>query len=88
MTIHPDVSGRPHVLLMHQRFVPRDNIDIIRTNDLPRLIDYINKHEGVEWVTFEQMSDYFKSKNKPEAGAVMPATQSEVQETLKKHKSK
>jgi hypothetical protein len=21
MTIHPDVSGRPHVLLMHERYV-------------------------------------------------------------------
>lgn len=32
MTIHPDVSGRPHVLLMHER-----------------IIEHINKHEGVEW---------------------------------------
>jgi hypothetical protein len=38
-----------------------------------RIIDHINKHEGVEWVTFEQMSDDFKSKNKPEEGAVLPA---------------
>jgi predicted RND superfamily exporter protein len=58
------------------------------SNKLYRLIDYINKHEGVEWVTFEQMSDYFKRKNTPEAGAVMPATQSEVEEMLKKHKAK
>jgi hypothetical protein len=38
-----------------------------------RIIDHINKHEGVEWVTFEQMSDDFKSKNQPEEGAVLPA---------------
>ncbi|KAK6594461.1 polysaccharide deacetylase [Botrytis cinerea] len=61
MTIHPDVSGRPHALKMQQR-----------------IIDHINKHEGVEWVTFEQMSDDFKSKNKPEPGAIMPAAAGEV----------
>ncbi|KAJ5341779.1 Glycoside hydrolase/deacetylase beta/alpha-barrel [Penicillium brevicompactum] len=66
MTIHPDVSGRPHVLLMHERqalYIP---------------IPYINSHEGVEWVTFEQMSDEFKSKNQPPEGAVMPAAAGQV----------
>jgi peptidoglycan/xylan/chitin deacetylase (PgdA/CDA1 family) len=42
MTIHPDVSGRPQVLLMHER-----------------LIDYINGHDGVTWMTFDQIADDF-----------------------------
>ena len=61
MTIHPDVSGRPHALLMHER-----------------LIEHINKHEGVEWVTMGQMVDDFKSKNKPANGALMPAAPGEI----------
>lgn len=40
MTIHPDASGRPHALLMHER-----------------IIEHINKHEGVEWVTMAEVSD-------------------------------
>ncbi|OTA84489.1 hypothetical protein M434DRAFT_83251 [Hypoxylon sp. CO27-5] len=66
MTIHPDVSGRPHVLLMHER-----------------LIEHINTHEGVEWMTFAEMCDYFKSKNKPPEDAMMPAPAGEI---LKKSK--
>ncbi len=42
MTIHPDVSGRPQVLLMHER-----------------MIEYINGHEGVSWMTFEEIADDF-----------------------------
>jgi peptidoglycan/xylan/chitin deacetylase (PgdA/CDA1 family) len=69
MTIHPDVSGRPHVLLMHER-----------------IIEHINKHEGVEWVTMGEMSDEFKKKNSAPPGALMPATREEVEEMLKKQK--
>lgn len=44
-TIHPDVSGRPQVLLM-----------------LERLIEYINGHAGVRWVTFEEVAQDFRSR--------------------------
>ncbi len=46
MTIHPDVSGRPQVLLM-----------------LERLIDHINSHEGVRWVTFDEIADDFIARD-------------------------
>lgn len=42
MTVHPDVSGRPQNLLMHER-----------------LIEHINGHEGVRWVTFDEIADDF-----------------------------
>ena len=42
ITIHPDVSGRPQVLLM-----------------LERLIGHINAHDGVRWVTMEEMAEDF-----------------------------
>lgn len=45
MTIHPDVSGRPHVLMAHER-----------------LIEHINKHEGVRWVTMDEMADDFAKR--------------------------
>ncbi|WRE02313.1 polysaccharide deacetylase [Helicobacter pylori] len=46
MTIHPDVSGRPQVLLMHEK-----------------IIEHINQHEGVRWVTFNEIADDFLKRN-------------------------
>lgn len=46
MTIHPDISGRPHVLAMHER-----------------IIAHINKHEGVRWVTFDEIADWYDAKH-------------------------
>jgi peptidoglycan/xylan/chitin deacetylase (PgdA/CDA1 family) len=46
MTIHPDVSGRPQVLLMHER-----------------LIAYMNQHEGVHWLTFEEIAADFARRS-------------------------
>ncbi len=45
MTIHPDVSGRPQVLLM-----------------LERLIEHINGHDGVRWVTFDEIADDYAAR--------------------------
>src|SRR6516225_3919189 len=45
MTIHPDVSGRPQVILM-----------------LERLIEHINRHDGVKWLTFEEIADDFRQR--------------------------
>jgi peptidoglycan/xylan/chitin deacetylase (PgdA/CDA1 family) len=46
ITIHPDVSGRPQVLLMHER-----------------IIDYINSHRGVRWVTLGEMAKDFRKRH-------------------------
>jgi peptidoglycan/xylan/chitin deacetylase (PgdA/CDA1 family) len=54
MTIHPDVSGRPQTLLMHER-----------------IIDHINSHDGVRWVTFEQIADDFAQRY-PREGRTKP----------------
>jgi peptidoglycan/xylan/chitin deacetylase (PgdA/CDA1 family) len=46
MTIHPDVSGRPHVVAMHER-----------------IIEHINKHDGVRWVQFDEIADWYDAKH-------------------------
>jgi len=67
ITCHPDVSGRPHVLLMHER-----------------LIEWINTHEGVEWVPMETICDEFKKRNKVADGASLPRPIEEVRAMLEK----
>jgi peptidoglycan/xylan/chitin deacetylase (PgdA/CDA1 family) len=53
-TIHPDVSGRPQVILM-----------------LERLIEYINGHDGVKWMSFEKIAEDFRRRF-PFSGAARP----------------
>jgi len=45
ITIHPDVSGRPQVLLM-----------------LERLFEHMASHEGVKFVTMDEMADNYDKK--------------------------
>lgn len=46
ITIHPDVSGRPQVLLM-----------------LERLIEYFKRHDGVKFITMNQIADDFLTRH-------------------------
>ncbi|KAI1791082.1 glycoside hydrolase/deacetylase [Ganoderma leucocontextum] len=55
ITIHPDVSGRPHVLLMLERF-----------------IEWVNTHEGVQWVRMIDMAHEFRARVAPAPNAIMP----------------
>ena len=47
MTIHPDVSGRPQVLMM-----------------LERLYEYMIKHAGVKFLTFNEIADDFAKRQR------------------------
>ncbi len=51
MTIHPDVSGKAQVLMMHER-----------------LFNYINRHPGVRWVTFDEIADDFARRVPAKSG--------------------
>ncbi|SNS16950.1 Polysaccharide deacetylase [Geodermatophilus pulveris] len=49
MTIHPDVSGRPQVLMA-----------------LERVIAHIKAHDGVQWVTFDEIAqDFLRRSPRP-----------------------
>jgi peptidoglycan/xylan/chitin deacetylase (PgdA/CDA1 family) len=87
MTIHPDVSGRPHVILMHERYVDTTTYTAVLELTMDRIIEHINKHEGVEWVTMEQMADDFKRNNTVPQGAKMPAPPGEILKLQKEGKA-
>jgi hypothetical protein len=77
ITLHPDVSGRPHVLLMLERYATPFLFLFSFTGglgtDLSRLIEHFKKHDGVEFVTMAQVCDEFKQKNPSPPNALMPA---------------
>ena len=52
LTVHPDVSSRPQILLM-----------------LERLIEHINGHDGVRWVTFDEIADDYAARSPRDGGA-------------------
>jgi peptidoglycan-N-acetylglucosamine deacetylase len=44
-TVHPDVSGRPQVLMVFER-----------------LIEHINRHVGITWITMEDIAEDFRRR--------------------------
>ena len=44
-TVHPDVGGRPQVLLMFER-----------------MIEHVNGHDGVRWMTMEEIAADFRRR--------------------------
>ena len=88
VTIHPDVSGHPHVIFMLERCVDLDRFPFSTFSSIAiwngfrsegsanqgvRLIEYISGKEGVQWVTMAEICDDFKKKQAPNKGALMPA---------------
>lgn len=79
VTIHPDASGHPSMLLMLERFYDPYclccHVPLLITH---RVIEYIKTKDGVEFVTMEEICDDFKSKNTPPNGAWLPAEKDAV----------
>lgn len=66
MSIHPQVSGKPQVILMHERYVLRPWSSIrVSADPFRRLIEHINSHEGVEWMPLGEMAEEFRSGRFP-----------------------
>jgi hypothetical protein len=67
ITLHPDVSGRPR---------KSRNCRYAHTSDvlmmLERFITWVNTHDGVEWVTMNEIAKDFRSRSQLPAGARMP----------------
>ena len=47
-----------------------DELDVLLM--LERFIDWVNEHEGVEWVAMEEIAKDFRARNSPSKGAQMP----------------
>lgn len=39
---------------------------------LERFIEWVNTHDGVEWVTMQEIADDFRARVSPPKGAAMP----------------
>lgn len=69
ITLHPDVSGRPRESDIHQVDASL-MVDVLMM--LERFIKWVNTHEGVEWVTMNEIAEDFRGRSQPPAGARMP----------------
>lgn len=39
---------------------------------LERFINWVNSHDGVEWVTMDEIAEDFRARVQPPAGSLMP----------------
>ena len=99
VTLHPDVSGHPHVIFMLERYAKiishtlclglYDFRSTLMSYGLTfeRLIEYISSKPGVKWVKMEDICDDFKSKFKPLEGALLPAKPGAILKDPSKYRS-